>query len=221
MARNKILFSSDSWAHGDSIAPYGIIFRHYNFSAILNFPKKLLFRTPPRPSLQFPRKLNQIIFRPCRQKVMEFVLIRRTVLEYRANKFYVALAEIDTSQYLLNTLSYSDQTWYMSSQAWPEATCCVSAQRHLWSDLHETLHASSPCSDTYAHQFWWSSEFSFGIYRLLSVFCHAPFLNDPVTATQMPKFNFFLIIIDLESPENCPRLVWFRSGEKPGTSSQK
>jgi len=27
------------------------------------------------------------------------------------------------------------------------------------------------------------------------------------------------MIIDLESPENC--LVWFWSGEKPGTSSQK
>ena len=130
-ARNKILFSSDFWAQGDSIAPYDVIFRHNNFSAILNFPKNLLFQTPPRPLLQFPRKLNQIIFRPCRQKVMEFVLIHQTVLEYRANKFYVALAKTDTSQYLLNTLSYSDQTWYMSSQAWPEATCCVSAQCHL------------------------------------------------------------------------------------------
>jgi len=36
----------------------------------------------------------------------------------------------------------------------------------------------------------------------------------------MAKFNFFLIIIDLDSPENCPRLVWLRSGEKPGTSLQ-
>ncbi len=46
-------------------------------------------------------------------------------------------------------------------------------------------------------------------------------LNDPVLETQRSKFNFFSIIIDLESPENRPRLVWLRSGEKPGTSSQK
>jgi hypothetical protein len=130
-ARIKILFSSDSWAHDDSIAPYDVIFRHNSFPAILNFPKNLLFRTPPRPLLRISRKLNQINSRPWRQKVMEFKLIRITVLEYRANKFYVALAKTDVRPYLHNALSDSDQIWYMSSQAWPEATCCVSAQRHL------------------------------------------------------------------------------------------
>jgi len=51
-------------------------------------------------------------------------------------------------------------------------------------------------------------------------FVMPPFVNDPVIAKQMTNLNFFLIIIDLESPKNCPRLVWFRSGKKPGTSSQ-
>ncbi len=53
------------------------------------------------------------------------------------------------------------------------------------------------------------------------MFCHAHFLNDPVIATQMVKFNFFKIIIDLESPENCTALVWLRLGEKSRTSSHK
>ena len=129
--RNKILFSSDSLAHDESIAPYDVIFRHENFSAILNFLKNLLFRTPPRPLLRFSRKLNQIIFRPCWQKVMEFESVSQTVFDKHANEFYVVLAKIDIMLYLRNALSYSDQTWYMSSQAWPEATCSVSAQRHL------------------------------------------------------------------------------------------
>ena len=130
-ARNKIIFFSDSLAQADSIAPYDVIFRHENFSAILNFPKNLLFRTPPRPLLRFSRNLNQIISRPCRQKVMEFKLILLTVFDKPTKKFYVALAKTDIRLYLRNALSDSDQSWYMSSQAWPEATCCISAQCHL------------------------------------------------------------------------------------------
>ena len=80
-ARNKIPISSDSLAQDDSIAPYDVIFRHGNLSAILNFSKNLLFRTPHRPLLRFSRKLNQIIYRPCRQKVMEFKLIRLAIFE--------------------------------------------------------------------------------------------------------------------------------------------
>jgi len=59
------------------------------------------------------------------------------------------------------------------------------------------------------------------IYRLWVHFVTPTFVNDPVIAKQMSKFHFFLIVIDLESPENCPRLVWFRSSKKPGTSLQK
>ena len=55
----------------------------------------------------------------------------------------------------------------------------------------------------------------------MGIFGHAPFKNDPVIANQRTKFNFFLIIIDLESPQNITAVVWFRSGEKPRTSSQK
>ena len=47
------------------------------------------------------------------------------------------------------------------------------------------------------------------------------FLYYPFTANQRTKFNIFLIIIDLESPQNITAVVWFRSGKKPRTSSQK
>ncbi len=50
-------------------------------------------------------------------------------------------------------------------------------------------------------------EFSFRFYRLLSTCGHTPFLNDPVIDNQGTKFNFFLIIIDLESPENITTVV--------------
>ena len=130
-ARNKILFSLDSLAQADSIAPYDVIFRHENFPAILNFPKKLLFRTPPRPLLWFSRKLNQIIFRPCQQKVIKVKLISRIVFDKCANKFYVAVAKILLRLYLCNALSYSTQTWYMSSRAWLEVICSISVQCHL------------------------------------------------------------------------------------------
>jgi len=40
-------------------------------------------------------------------------------------------------------------------------------------------------------------------------------------ATGTRNFNIFLIIIDLQTPENISALVWFRSGKNPGTSSQK
>ena len=63
--------------------------------------------------------------------------------------------------------------------------------------------------------------FPLGCVGFWVFFCPAPFLNDPVTARQMQKFHFFSIIIDLETPENCARLVWFRLGQKPRTSSQK
>ena len=55
----------------------------------------------------------------------------------------------------------------------------------------------------------------------MDIFGHAPFKNDPVIANQRTKFNIFLIIIDLECPENVTAVVWFRSGKKPRTSSQK
>ena len=41
-------------------------------------------------------------------------------------------------------------------------------------------------------QFSELSEFLFRIYRLLSVFCHTHFLNDPVMATQWVKLKFFI-----------------------------
>ncbi len=50
---------------------------------------------------------------------------------------------------------------------------------------------------------------------------HASFLNDTVIANERTKFKIFLIIIDLESPENITAVVWSRLSKKPGTSSQK
>ncbi len=35
------------------------------------------------------------------------------------------------------------------------------------------------------------------------------------------NFYFFSIIIDTQCPESISAVVWFRSGEKPRTSSQK
>ncbi len=46
----------------------------------------------------------------------------------------------------------------------------------------------------------WSFEFSFRLYRLLSISGQAPFLKDPIIATQRENFGMFLIIIDLKSP---------------------
>ena len=40
-------------------------------------------------------------------------------------------------------------------------------------------------------------------------------------ATENRKFQFFSIIIDLQTPKNISALVWFRSDKKPGTSLQK
>ena len=116
-----------------------VIFRHKNFPAILNFPKNLLLRTRPRRFIRFARKLNQIIFRPCWQKILQIKLIRQIICDKRANKFYVAVAKTLLRQYLRNALSYSNQTWYMSSQAWLEATYSVSAQRHLLVRRYEKL----------------------------------------------------------------------------------
>ena len=42
---------------------------------------------------------------------------------------------------------------------------------------------------------------------ILVYFGHAPSLNDSVTSNQTTKFNIFLIIINLESPENCTAVV--------------
>ncbi len=50
-------------------------------------------------------------------------------------------------------------------------------------------------------------EFSFRFYRHLGTCSHAPFLNDPVVANQSTIIIIFLIIIDLESPENCSVVV--------------
>ena len=85
--RNKILSSTNSLAQADSIAPYDVIFRHENFSAILNFTKNLLFRTPPRLFVRFSRKLNHVISRPCWQKVIKIKLIRQTGFDKIANEF--------------------------------------------------------------------------------------------------------------------------------------
>ncbi len=35
------------------------------------------------------------------------------------------------------------------------------------------------------------------------------------------NFYFFLIIIDIQCPASISAVVWFRSGEKPRTSSSK
>ncbi len=63
-----------------------------------------------------------------------------------------------------------------------------------------------------------SFKFSFRIYRLLGLFVHAPFLNEPIISNQRTKFYIFLIIIDLESPENITTVVWSRLSEKPETT---
>ena len=74
---------------------------------------------------------------------MEFVLIHQTVLEYRANKFYVALVKTVVGLYLRNGLSYSDQT-------------CTSHHKH---DLRQ--HAAFRRSATY-----WSGDMKNGYFCL-------------------------------------------------------
>ncbi|MGL5231948.1 MAG: hypothetical protein ACRC7W_01270, partial [Fusobacteriaceae bacterium] len=46
---------------------------------------------------------------------MEFKLIPQTIFEKLTNELYVVLAKTEVRLYLRNALSYSDQTWYMSS----------------------------------------------------------------------------------------------------------
>ena len=58
----------------------------------------------------------------------------------------------------------------------------------------------------------------FTVFRKVLSFCldfigiwvyfgHAPSLNDSVTSKESTKFNIFLIIINLEHPENCTAVV--------------
>ena len=77
----EILFSSESLAHAKSNEPQNSKIARFSFFAIFNYSKNLLFQTRPRRLVRLPRKLAQIIFRPCWQKVMEFKLIRPTVVE--------------------------------------------------------------------------------------------------------------------------------------------
>lgn len=51
----------------------------------------------------------------------------------------------------------------------------------------------------------------------------APLLRtfDRGVATMSAKFNFFLIVIDIQCLKNIPALDQFRSVKKPRTSSQK
>jgi len=55
--------------------------------------------------------------------------------------------------------------------------CYVNSYSVTYGPISITVHASSTCYDTYAHQFLWSSEFSFRIYRLLGAFYQAPWYD--------------------------------------------
>lgn len=67
---------------------YQVLHNQPNFlSAIFISLKNLLFRTPPRPFVRFSRKLNRVISRPCRLKVMNCTMIDKTVFVYHSIKF--------------------------------------------------------------------------------------------------------------------------------------
>lgn len=98
-----------------------VIFRHNLFPLFNFFFKNLFEQTQPRTFARFSPKLNQMIYRQCWPKVIEFKLIRLTFFEYIANKFNVELAKIDSRCYLRNGLTYSHQTWcVITTMVWSE-----------------------------------------------------------------------------------------------------